>query len=196
MTRRMRPLLMMTLLTAGLLVNLGAGPATAGTPAGETLKPAHTVVAVAVQPTESMARSLGQHEPNGSTAIRPNVSGGGCSAMVDSGYHWSQNACIGWTGSQMYGNSTTQFITGFNRGHVTACQWEGTIVSSYGTATTYDMDCYDIARVGGDWGWTQLLGPGRSVGDKYSWHVCLRVWTSVLYDSCATKHPASPLLTR
>lgn len=129
-------------------------------------------------------------------AVAPLVSGGGCSAPVDSGFHWTQDACIGWNGSQMIGASDTTFIAGFNRGHVVSCTWEGTIVSSYGTATTYDIDCTDLAHLGGAWTWTQPLGPGRSVGDRYSWHTCMTVTTSVVYDSCNGPHPASPMLTR
>jgi hypothetical protein len=122
--------------------------------------------------------------------------GGGCSIFVNSNFNWTQNACIKWSESGMVGTSDTFFLRGFNRDHVTACSWEGTIVSSYGTATTYfNDDCLTKARAGGEWVWNRPLGPGRRIGDKYSWHTCMIVWTSVKYDSCAGAHPASPLLT-
>jgi hypothetical protein len=121
-----------------------------------------------------------------------------CSSAVDSGFNWAQDACILWNGSEMIGSSIVATGNGFNHGNVTRCELEGTLVSSYGTTHTYHQDCTSPAQdpTGPLFRWDQHLGPGRQAGDTYTWHACLRVWTSVLYNSCAGPHPVSPPFVR
>jgi hypothetical protein len=133
--------------------------------------------------------------PTAVAASPANAAVGGCSIFVDSGFNWTQQACLGWTENGMVGTSDTFFETGFNRGHVTACTWYGTIVSSYGTTTTYHIDCLFKAQAGGEWVWTQQLGPGRNFGDTYTWHTCMIVQSAVRYDSCKGSHPISRVFT-
>jgi hypothetical protein len=130
--------------------------------------------------------------------VVPLVSGGGCSARVNSGFNWTQDACIGWNGWEMVGTSRTFFLAGFNHAHVTSCLWRGSIVSSYGTVTTHQINCTREAQLPNiiSMTWTQALGRGRAVGDRYTWHTCMIVTTGVVYNSCTGPHPASPWLTR
>jgi hypothetical protein len=128
------------------------------------------------------------------------ATGGGCSGYVESNFHWSQAACIGWDGSAMTADNFVKFETGFNRDHIISCTLEGTLVAlTYSSTHTYTFDCYSEAHLGGSWEFpgpgSDLLGPGRQSGDRYSWHACLRVYTGTRYDSCAGAHPASPAIT-
>jgi hypothetical protein len=150
-------------------------------------------VAAATAATAS-ATPDGMSEPHWA-APAPLIAGGGCSDRVDSGFRWTQDACITWSNDQMVGQSHIIFLTGFNRDHVQSCTLKGTIVSSYGTHTTHTADCTSAAHQGMTLTWTRSLGPGRQAGDRYSWHSCMIVKTGITYDSCAGPHPASPWLT-
>jgi hypothetical protein len=121
----------------------------------------------------------------------------GCSGWVDSGFHWSQNACIWWDSSVgIQGNTIVYFQTGFNRDHVTKCTVYATLVSSYRTTKTVSADCYNAAHQGGSWVFPGSdpwkFGFGRNSGDWYRLHACMIVWTGVEYNSCNGPHPISP----
>jgi hypothetical protein len=134
-------------------------------------------------------------------AISPNFTGtgGGCSGFVESGFHWSQRACIAWVPSDrlpIHGSTDIQFETGFNRDHVISCTYELTLVYPDQSESYMDV-CTDAAKRGGKWSspvdhWGVEWGPG-----PYSIHSCVNVLTVVTtYTSCPsnTPHPASPVL--
>lgn len=123
------------------------------------------------------------------------ASGGGCSSAIDSGYNWSEDACISWTGSYIRGDTDVYLGANFNSANVRACDIQATVISSYGTATTQHFDCTAAVQTFSIFDVTWNFGPGRQAGDRYTVHSCMTVTTGVVYSSCSGPHPGSPYLT-
>ncbi len=160
-------------------------------------------------------RTPGAVQATGKDATAPIITtertgaGGGCSAYVESGFHWSQAACLWWDARGIVGSTWVSFETGFNRDHVRNCYVEATLVSSYGTTHTVYDSCLVQAHLGGTWAFPRdysngetvgsatqwKFGFGRNSGDTYSLHACMHVYTGNTYNSCDGPHPSSPNLT-